>query len=327
VKRLLTWILGAMAAATAVAALAPKRDRAPAAPAPDGAAPGTAVALAAAPDAANAAMSFGKRIAAEVKKDNTTMVAAGLAYYAMLAIFPALIAAISIYALVLDPATLTDDLASVAEILPESTYTIIEDQMRQIASSSPSGLGFGVALSILATLWTASGGTKALMKGLNIVYDVDEDRPFLHQRAIAYAMTLGLIVFVVTAASLVTFVPGWLAELGLERETRTLIEWTRWPGIFLVVVLGLGLLYKIAPNRPASRSKWLNPGALVAAVLWVVATLGFSFYTSNLGSFNATYGALGGVVVLLFWFFISGFVILLGAEVNAQLERGLRPVS
>lgn len=320
-KRWLNWVLAGLASAVAVRALAPRREIADeTAPTPGG---DVAVSMPqpAPVDVRAKAQSFGKALAAEIKKDNTTMIAAGLAYYAMLAVVPALIAAISIYALILDPATLTNDLRGVRDAVPESTYRLIEDQLTQITAGSRGALGFGVGFSILATLWTASGGTKSLMKGLNIVYDVEEQRPFLIQRAIAYGMTVGLIVFVVAAASLVTFVPAWLGEIGLESASRRLIEWLRWPGIFVIVVLGLGLLYKVAPNRPARRSKWLSPGAVTAAVLWVLATLGFSVYTTSLGDFNATYGALGGVVVLLFWFFISGFVILLGAEVNAIVEK------
>jgi membrane protein len=320
-KRWLNWMLAGLASAVAVRALAPRRETADETAPTPGADVAVSMPQPAPVDLRAKAQSFGKALAAEVKKDNTSMIAAGLAYYAMLAVFPALIAGVSIYALILDPATLTDQLQSIKDAVPGTAYPLIEEQLLDITAGSSSALGLGVGISILATLWTASGGTKSLIKGLNIVYDVEEHRPFLIQRAIAYAMTVGLIVFVVAATSLVTFVPAWLGEIGLEAESRRLIEWLRWPGIFLIVVLGLGLLYKVAPNRPARSSKWLSPGALTAAVLWVVATLGFSFYTTNLGSFNATYGALGGVVVLLFWFFISGFVILLGAEVNAILEQ------
>jgi membrane protein len=321
-KRWLTWVLAGLASAVAVRALAPSREPADEPAISPGADAAVTMPRPAAVGFRARTRAFGTGLAAEIKKDNTTMIAAGLAYYAMLAVFPALIAAVSIYALILDPATLTDDLRAIAEVLPEDTYSIIEGQLAEITSGSRGTLGFGLAISILATLWTASGGTKSLIKGLNIVYNTEEHRPFLVQRALAYGLTLGFIVFVVTAAALVTFVPALLGEIGLEAESRRLIEWSRWPMIFVTVVLGLGFLYKVAPNRPSRQTKWLSGGAVAAAVLWVLATVGFSLYANRLGDFNATYGALGAVVVLLLWFFISGLVILLGAEVNAQLEAG-----
>ncbi len=326
--RFINWLLGGLAVGVAVRAFGPRREPAPAvdgAPTPPSPEPVADAALTADDskwyenERVQVAQGFAKELGHELKRDNTSMIAASLSYYAMLAIFPALIAAISIYALVLDPESLTDTIESFASVLPDNVVDIIDDQLTEIVSSSSGGLGVGAAISILLTLWTASGGTKSLIRGLNIAYDVEEHRPFLIQRAIAYGMTIGLIVFVVAAVALVTVVPAWL---DLEGAADAWLKVARWPGLFTIVVLGLGLLYKIAPNRPSRRSRWISVGAILAAVLWVVATLGFSFYaTSGLSSFNETYGALAGVVVLMFWLFISGFVILLGAEVNGVLEQ------
>lgn len=329
--RFINWLLGGLAVGVAVRALGPRREPAPATSQPDARAPAEPAAEVAGGSAPNGAskllqnerfqtaQGFAKELGQELKRDNTSMIAASLSYYAMLAIFPALIAAISIYALVLDPDSLANTIESFASVLPDNVVTIIDDQLTEIVSSPRGGLGVGAAVSILATLWTASGGTKSLIKGLNIAYDVEEHRPFLIQRAIAYGITIGLIGFVVTAAALVTVVPAWL---DLEGTARAWFNFGRWPGLFAAVVLGLGVLYKLAPNRPSGRSRWVSIGAVVAAVLWVVATLGFSFYaTSGLSSFNQTYGTLAGVIVLMFWLFISGFVVLLGAEVNAVVEH------
>lgn len=248
------------------------------------------------------------------------MIAGSLAYYAMLAMFPAAIAAISIYGLVLDADSLAGQLERLAEVLPESTAALISTQLTEIVTGSTAGLGFGATVSLLATLWTSSGGTRALLLGINIAYDVDEYRPYVYERILSYALTIGLIVFVAASVALVTFLPSALEALGLDRDIRRLIEYARWPSIFVVVVAGLGLLYRHAPHQVAHRSPWLNRGALLASGLWVAATVGFSLYASTLGSFNATYGALTGFIVLLLWFFISGIVILLGAEVNAIVE-------
>lgn len=332
-NRFINWLLGGLAIGVAVRAFGPRREPAgvaegaqpdslPSPPPPPAAGGGGATNVATRllqNERVQVAQSFAKELGQELKRDNTSMIAASLSYYAMLAIFPALIAAISIYALVLDPDSLADTIESFASVLPDNVLKILDEQLTDIVSSPRGGLGAGAAISILATLWTASGGTKSLIKGLNIAYDVEEHRPFLIQRAIAYGITIGLIGFVVTAAALVTVVPAWL---DLEGTARAWFNFGRWPGLFAAVVLGLGVLYKLAPNRPSGRSRWVSIGAIVAAVLWVVATLGFSFYaTSGLSSFNQTYGTLAGVIVLMFWLFISGFVVLLGAEVNAVIEH------
>ena len=280
-NRFINWLLGGLAVGVAVRAFGPRRSTVPASDSPTPA----DVALTTLPpsgstddaerwyqhDRVQTAKSFTAELAQELKRDNTSLMAASLSYYAMLAIFPALIATISIYALVLDPSDLSDTIESFTTAFPKDIVDIIDAQLTEIVSSSSGGLTFGAAISIVATLWTASGGTKSLMRGLNIAYDVEEHRPFLVQRAIAYGMTIGLIVFVVTAVALVTGLADWL---GLGDAPKAAIEIARWPGLVLVVVFGLGLLYKVAPNRSSRRSRWLSPGALTAAVLWVAATLG-----------------------------------------------------
>jgi membrane protein len=313
VKRATGWVLSALAVVVALRAVfRPGTAAAPAVAIEPAAGTGTLAAR---------ARSFGNEVAGEIKEDHTTLIAASIAYYAMLAMVPALIAAISIYGLALDPDELADQIDAIADVLPGPAVDIIEDQLTQIVSTSRTGLQVGAILSIVVTLWTASGGTRAMMSGLNIAYDAAQPRPFLTQRAVAYAITLGLIVFVVTAVAVVTFLPAWLANVGLGDAGRDLISWGRWPAIFVAVTLGLGILYRIGPNRPLRSSGWLDPGALLAAVLWMLETVGFSVYVSAFGSFNATYGALGGVIVLLLWFFMSGYIILLGAQVNAVREH------
>ena len=181
-------------------------------------------------------------------------------------------------------------------------------------------------LSLIAALWVASRGTKALLHGINLVYNVEERRPWLLRRTLAYGLTVGFVVFAAASVALVTFLPRWLEGLGLGSTGRLVVEVGRWPGIFFMVVLGLAVLYRVAPYRPDVRSPILFPGAAAAAVLWVLATAGFSVYTgSGLSALNETYGVLVQFVVLLLWFFASGFVILLGAEVNASLEDHRRP--
>lgn len=247
------------------------------------------------------------------------IIAGSLSYYAFLAIFPAAIAAISIYGLVLDPADLAAQIEDISGALPTTTAEFINVQLEGIVASSDSGLGLAAALSIVAALWSASAGTKALITGIDIAYETPENRSFLFLRGMSLAITIGLIAFITMAASAVTFLPALLDAVGADDFTGY-VEYGRWPTIFVMVIAGLGFLYKIAPNRPASKSPWISIGAITVAVLWLIATVGFSIFTNRVPSFGATYGALSGIIVLLLWFFVSGLIVLLGAELNAELE-------
>ncbi len=187
-------------------------------------------------------------------------------------------------------------------------------------------MGLATAIGIAVALFSASAGTKSLIAGINIAYGETETRPFLKLRGIAFVLTIGIVVFIVTASALVTFLPGLLTDAGLGSGWGRAVSIARWPAIFVFVVIGLGVFYKVGPNRAASRTPLLSIGAITAAVLWLLVTVGFSFYANNFGRFNETYGTLGGVVVLLLWFFLSGLMVLLGAELNDELEeRGIAP--
>jgi membrane protein len=192
--------------------------------------------------------------------------------------------------------------------------------LTDIASSSSSGLTYAAVLAIIGALWSASAGTKALMTGIDIAYDTPEDRSFLLKRAMALGITVALTVFVTVAASAATFLPNLLDALGAQSLIR-FVQYGRWPIIFVMVLFGLGLLFKIAPCRPAAKSPWISVGSVVVAVLWLLATLGLSLYSSVAGSLGAAYGTISGLFVLMLWFFISGLIVLFGAEVNAELEK------
>ena len=313
-KRYLNWVLGALAAVTAVAALRPRTQQ-------------NTQEVAVAPAAADPAeprwygepLSVAKSVIARLREHHMPMIAGSLSYYAFLAVFPAAIAAISIYGLVLDPADLTTQIESITEALPETTALFISTQLESIVESSESGLGLAAVVSILVALWSASAGTKALIMGIDIAYETPENRSFVVLRGMALGITVGLIAFIAAAASAVTFLPYLLDAVGAD-DFIDLVEYGRWPVIFISVIAGLGLLYKIAPNRPASKSPWISVGSLMVAVLWLLATLGFSIYINRAGSLGATYGTLSGVIVLLLWFFMSGLIVLAGAELNAELE-------
>ena len=261
-----------------------------------------------------------KRAWKEAKADNVPMLAAGLAYSAFLAIFPALIAAVTLYGLFADPAAVEEQISSLTDSLPTDAASLIGDQLRSLASTSDGALGVGLVVSVLAALFSASGGVGNLIKAVNICYDEEETRGFVKLRATALALTLGAIVFVLVAIGLVAVLPAVLTSIGLGTFATVLVQIGRLVGLVAFVVLALAVVYRYAPDRDNPKLKWVALGSLVATVLWVVGSLGFSFYVSNFGSYGKTYGALAGVVILLLWLFLTAYIILLGAEINSETE-------
>lgn len=257
----------------------------------------------------------------ELSKDHIALVSAGLAFYALLAIFPLAIALVSIYGLVSDPHAVQQQLAAVSDVLPQSTQALVERQLSEIVAGSSTSLTLGVIFSILAALWSASAGAMALIKGTNMAWDLEETRGMVKLRGLALLFTLGLIVATVVAVGVVAVLPPVLAGIGLGGTAGTLINVFRWPVLALAVVGGLMLLYRWAPDREPPGGWHRVIGAVVATVLWLAASAGFSIYVSNFASYNETYGTLGAVIVLLMWFYLSGFSILLGAEIDAEIEH------
>jgi membrane protein len=308
------WFLGALAVGAAAGALVRHKPQPIDAPA-DGA-------PARPPTRKQWAGSLMRTLRHEVRENETIVISAALAFYAMLALVPAMIAAMSIYGLVLDRDTLADQIETITNVLPASTEQLVADQLTDLAAVNTTGLSVGLVFSLIGALWVASSGTRSLLHGINLVYNVRDRRAWARQRALAYVLTLGFILFGVATVALVTFLPGLLENIGLGTNGRQVIEIARWPGILSIVVLGLAVLYRIAPNRPGVRAPLLFPGAVGAAVLWLLATAAFSIYVgSGFNSLNDTYGVLVSAVVLLLWFFVSGFAVLLGAEINDTLEK------
>ena len=257
----------------------------------------------------------------EVKKDHVPILAAGMAFWAMLAIFPALIALVSVYGLVADPETVERQLAGLSEMLPGSARDLIATQLNDIVQSSSSALGLGLIASVLGALWSASAGTKTAIAAINLAYDQQENRGFFKLRGLALLLTAGALLLVAVMIVLVAVLPALFDTIGLGEVGRDVVTYGRWPALALLVMVGLGILYRLAPCREGPRWAFVTPGSVLATLLWLGLTGLFSFYVSNFGSYNETYGAIGGVIVLLLWFFLSSFVVLIGAELNAELER------
>lgn len=262
-----------------------------------------------------------KRAFAEGKKDNVSILAGGVAFFAFLALFPAIIAALSLYGLVADPATVADQVTQLAQLLPETARPLVVDQLNSVAAGSGGALGLSLIISVLAALWSASGGTMNLITATNVAYDEEESRGFLKLRGLALLLTVGAVVFVLLAVALVAVVPVLFDALGLAGIGLFAAQAVRWVLLLALVVAALAIVYRLAPDRKAPRFAWVSTGALVATVLWLVASVAFSFYVSNFGSYNKTYGALAGVIVLMLWLYLTSYLVLLGAEINSESEK------
>jgi membrane protein len=256
----------------------------------------------------------------EISDDHVSMIAAGVAFYGLLAIFPAIAALISIWGLVADPQQLEQQIEQLSSNLPQAG-SIISDQARKIATGAGTGVSLAAIGGVLLALYSASKGMKALIEGLNIIYDEDEKRGFFRLNLMALGLTLGMIVVLIVSVALIMAAPTLLGSLGLGSTVQTLVAWLRWPVLFVVAVVGLGILYRFAPSRDEPRWHWVSWGAVLATVLWLVASILFSIYVQNFGSYNETYGSLGAVVILLTWFWVSAFIVLMGAELNAEMEH------
>ncbi len=264
------------------------------------------------------AAGFFKDFRQEVKEDRLPTVAASLAYYAMMALVPALIALVSIYGLIFDPADVERQIADLADILPDEAEDLVTTQLGNVVNAPAAGLGIGLVVSILAALWSASSGVKALISATNIVHGIEETRGFVKLRGLALGFTLAIVIFAAAAFAGVVLLPRLLRGAGPLDELLSLAVW---PGVVIAMTAGLAVLYRVGPNHQRPGWEWAGWGALAASVLWLLATLGFSVYVGRFGSFDATYGTLAGAIVLLLWFYLSGLVVLLGAEFNAVLEQ------
>lgn len=265
-----------------------------------------------------------RRAMSESTADNVPMLAGGVAYFGFLALFPAVIAAISLYGLIADAGTVTAQLNELAAILPRSAQPLVAEQLAAVLSTGSGQLGLGLALSVLAALWSASGGTTNLIKAINVAYDEDEKRGAIKLRALALVMTVGAILFVLVTLALVAVTPIALDALHLGAFGRVTAQLIRWAALLGLVIAALAVVYRLAPDRDAPRFRWVSAGAVVAAGLWLVGSAGFSLYVNYFGNYNKTYGTLGGVVVLMLWLYLTSYIVLLGAEINAESERQTR---
>jgi membrane protein len=262
-----------------------------------------------------------KRVRREVKEDNVPLLAAGVAFYAMLAIFPAIIAVVTIYGMVADPEDVRTQIGDFAESLPSGADQLLTEQLTSVTGTGRQALSIGLAASLLGVLWSASGGVQGLVKALNLVYDERETRGFVKLRGLSLLLTVGAIVVAAVALALIAVFPPFIEGLELGRVGELAASIGRWVVLALLVLVALAVVYRYAPDRANPRWRWVSGGAVVALVLWLLGSIGFSWYVDNFGKYNQTYGALAAVIILLLWLFLSAFVVLLGAELDAETER------
>ncbi|HEX2955769.1 MAG TPA: YihY/virulence factor BrkB family protein [Chitinispirillaceae bacterium] len=261
------------------------------------------------------------RVKKQMTEDNISIVAAGVAFYAFLAIFPALTALISMYGLLFEPSTVESQLIQMAGFLPQQAANLVGQIMRQIAGRSEQSLGWGVTLSILLGLWSANNGTKSLVQGLNIAYDEKEKRSVFKLTALTLLLTLSGILVVLLSIGFVIGIPTALNAVRLPKSIELVLSWTRWPVLALLILVSLSIIYKIAPCRNHPKWRWVTWGSTIATILWLTGSIGFSLYVQNFGNYNATYGSIAAVVILLFWFQLSSYIVLFGAEINSEIEH------
>ncbi|MBK8210029.1 MAG: YihY/virulence factor BrkB family protein [Rhodospirillales bacterium] len=265
------------------------------------------------------------RVRNQVSSDHLSIVSAGVAFFALLAIFPGLTALVTIYGLVTDPVQVEPQLSPLRELLPGNAFDIIAQQTRQVAATAGGSLSLGLVLSLILALWSANTGTKSIITALNIAYDEKEERGFFALNLWSLTFTIIGIVFAILALVVVAAVPAAMAIFGTEDGLmQSVLLALRWVVMAGLMMLALAMLYRFAPSRREAKMQWVSVGAIAATLLWLLASVGFSLYVRHFGSYDKTFGALGAVVILLMWFYISTFVVCVGAELNAELERQTR---
>ena len=261
-----------------------------------------------------------RRTLLEMLTDRVSLVAAGCAFYGTLALFPAISMLISVYGLWYDPTTVVPQLDVLRDLLPPAAFQLIVERVQMLVSKPPGTLTTRLLLSTAVTLWSSAAGAKSLMGALNLAYEERETRSFLHYQLLAFTITLCVIGGTVLGLSILVALPAALDIFGIQHHQRVLIRVASFAVLVAAVAIGLSLLYRYGPNRRIPQWQWVTAGSVVATLLWVVASALFSYYVASFATYDATYGPLGTVVAIMMWFFVTAYAVLLGAELNAELE-------
>ena len=266
-------------------------------------------------------LDVGWRVYRQNSEDRVLAVAAGAVFYMLLALFPAVAALVSLYGLYNDPSTINDQLMLLSGFMPAAGIDILRDQVSRLVENSNRSLSFGFLVGLVLTLWSTNAGMKGVIDALNVVYDEREKRGFIKLTLVAFAFTLGAIAFILFALSAIVVLPLVLNWVGITTQAGWFFSWLRWPALLVVIMIWLAVLYRYGPSREKAQWKWLSVGSIFAALAWLVGSAVFSWYLSNFANYDATYGSLGAAIGLMMWLWMSVIVILVGGEINAELEH------
>ena len=257
----------------------------------------------------------------EAGEDRLTSVAGAVAFFTLLALVPGLSVLISIYSLFTEPQQVYGQIGSVAAYLPEGGRQIIEDQAKRLTSQPSAALSLNLLLSLAIAVWSSNAAIKGLFDGLNVIYGEAEKRSFVWLNAVSLMTTLGAVALLIIALFVIAVVPALIGTIPFADRIEWVVIVLRWPAFLFVAIAAISLLYWVGPSRQRARWPWVLPGAIVASLLWVAASSGFSWYVTTLANYTATYGSLSAVIIFMTWLWLSATIILLGAELNAELEH------
>ncbi len=261
------------------------------------------------------------RVKDRIARENISIIAAGVAFYSFLAIPSALTALVTLYGLLFNPADVERQVASLQGILPTDAANLITAQLKAVTAGKPTTLGVSLVISVLVAIWGARSAMSTLITALNVAYAEEEKRGFIRFQLASLGLTVAAIVFAVIALALIAVLPAVIGLLPLGDLGKTIAAVLRWPVLVVLITIGLAAIYRYAPSRREAKWRWVSWGAAVATVLWLAGSALFSVYVSQFASYNKTYGSLGAVVVLMMWLYLSAFALLLGAELNAEMEH------
>jgi membrane protein len=264
------------------------------------------------------------RVKEQIAQDRLSIIAAGVAFYGLLAVFPGLIALVGLYGLAFDPQQVEQQVSALSGILPAQAADILLGQLHDLTTTDSTALSIGAIGGLLLALWSASAGMRTLMEALNIAYGEEEKRGFLRFYGTALLLTLAAILGTLIALALVIALPIVLKFLGLSSALSWVISIAAWPILVGMMLLGLAIMYRYGPSREEPRWRWVSWGAVTATLLWIAGSVLFTVYVTRFGNYNETYGSVGAIVILLMWFLLSSYAVLIGAELNAEMERQTR---
>jgi membrane protein len=261
----------------------------------------------------------------EINEDRLLALAAGVVFYGLLAIFPAITALVSSYALFANASTINGHLALVSGLMPQSAYSIVDEQVTRIVTRATGDLGFAFFFGLALALWSANAGVKAIIDALNIVYGVKERRSFIRLNLVSLAFTVGAVVVLLLALFAIVVLPVMLSYLPLYGYSAAVSTWLRWPGLLLLLMFGLAVLYRFGPNRVDARWQFVRVGTMFAVVAWLSGSALLSWYLGSFADYDATYGSLGAGIGLMMWLWMTATVVLVGAELNSEIDDAMRP--